>query len=38
MDVKCPKCGRWLAEGSGFVRAICRDCKIEVTARMKVPA
>lgn len=26
MEVKCPKCGRFLAEAAGYVRVICRDC------------
>lgn len=30
MSIRCPRCNRWLAEGSGSVRAVCRECGIEV--------
>lgn len=32
MELRCPKCNRFVAEGSGFVRGICPRCKIEVQA------
>lgn len=40
MNLKCPKCGRWLSEiGSApgaFGRAVCRDCGVEVAVTVKV--
>lgn len=39
MDVKCPKCGRWLSEmaavAGGFNRSVCRDCGVEVAVLVK---
>lgn len=36
MDIRCPRCNRFLAEVGGFGRAVCRDCGVEVTVKAKV--
>jgi phage FluMu protein Com len=34
MTVRCPRCGRFLAEvRHGSVRVKCRDCSVEVSVR-----
>ena len=38
MILRCPGCNRFLAEGSGYTRAVCPKCAITVTATPKVPA
>ncbi len=35
VDIKCPKCGRFLAEVEGYGRAVCAECGIEVTVKDK---
>ena len=35
VDIRCPKCGRWLAEASEYGRAVCRDCGWSVEVRSK---
>ncbi len=35
VNIKCPGCDRWLAEGMGYIRGVCRDCGYEVTVKDK---
>ncbi len=35
VDIRCPKCGRWLAEASEYGRAVCATCGWEVEVRSK---
>lgn len=39
MDLKCPKCGRWLSEigvmAGSYGRAVCGDCGIEVAVTVR---
>ncbi len=35
VNVLCPGCGRWLAEGTGYVRGVCGQCGYEVTIKDK---
>lgn len=35
MNIRCPKCNRFLAEVTAFGRAICRECGVEVTVKAK---
>ena len=36
VDIRCPQCGRFLAEVDTFGRAVCRDCGWEITVKDKV--
>lgn len=35
VKLRCPKCGRYLAEGKGYIKAVCRDCGGEASYRSK---
>lgn len=35
VKLRCPQCGRYLAEGKGYIRSVCRDCGAETTYRSK---
>ena len=35
VDIRCPKCGRWLAEASEYGRAVCALCGWEVEVRSR---
>ena len=35
MTVTCPKCQRFLADASGYVRAVCANCGTEVAVTPK---
>jgi ribosomal protein S27AE len=35
IKLKCPKCGRFLADVRDFGRCVCRDCGGEVTYRSR---
>jgi predicted RNA-binding Zn-ribbon protein involved in translation (DUF1610 family) len=35
LDLKCPACGRWLAEVVDYARVVCAGCGAEVTYRSK---
>ena len=35
VDIRCPGCGRWLAEASEYGRAVCPKCGWEVEVRSK---
>lgn len=33
VELKCPKCQRFLAAASGYGRSVCRDCGWEIEVR-----
>ena len=35
VDIRCPKCGRWLAKVSEYGLAVCPKCGWEVEVRAK---
>ncbi len=35
VDIRCPKCNRWLAEASEYGRAVCATCGWEIEVRSK---
>lgn len=35
VKLRCPRCGRYLGEGTGYLRIICRDCGSEATYRSR---
>ena len=35
VDLRCPKCGRWLAEASQYGRAVCPKCGWQVEVKDK---
>jgi DNA-directed RNA polymerase subunit RPC12/RpoP len=35
MVIRCPKCSRFMAEVGEYGRAVCRECGVEVTVRVK---
>ena len=35
VDIRCPKCGRWLSETAGYGRAVCPKCGWEVSVADK---
>lgn len=34
-QLRCPACGRWLAEVSDYARVVCSTCGAEVTYRSR---
>lgn len=34
-DLRCPACGRWLAEVAAYAKLVCSGCGAEVTYRSK---
>lgn len=36
VDLKCPECGRFLAEVTGYGRAPCPNCGCEITYASKL--
>lgn len=35
VELKCPACGRFLAETTGYARAVCPKCAWEITIRSR---
>ena len=35
MEIRCPKCARFMAEVGNYGRAVCRDCGVQVTVEVK---
>lgn len=34
-DLRCPACGRWLAEVADYARVVCAGCGAEITYKSK---
>ena len=34
-DLRCPACGRWLAEVAAYAKVVCAGCGSEITYRSK---